>query len=605
MLVPVDAAQTPERSPHERLGLAPAAGLHQQTAQGQGGAQGVGMIRAQFATSDGQGRLQVDVRIFETPQAAQGHADRLAGGGLQLRLSGEGLFHLRAGQARHFGDGRVAFQAARRRESHRLVGGKRRELARLHRVRAGEGILEEAANGLSTCCLRGRRVTLAPGLHESAGRHRQTTQQRQDDEGAGDNGALVAAHELAQAVCRPGRSGQDGLVVQVAPDVIGQTRGRFVAAGAVLFERLHDDPVQVAPHQPTQRARFGLAGGGHVGQLLAQRAQPLRGSLGVLLTDDALEVPEGRDTQLPGVERRGTREQLVEQHAQRIHVGAGVDVEPADLGLLGAHVLGRPDELAKLGEQGQLGQPRAGRLRDTEVNDLRHELPVLTGDEHVGGLEVAMNDALLVGVLHGAADLREELQPRPGREALAVAVFGDGNAAHELHDEVRPAVVGRPGIQHPGDVGVVHHRQGLPLGLEAGDHLLRVHAELDDFQGDLATDRFFLLGPVNGAEPAFADELQQPIGPDALSDQPLVGLVQHFRPIQSGYNPIVIMRDKRIDFGAHLPITPIVRVKISPPLVGSQLRHLVEEPLRPAASNVAHSWLPGRTEPGSRIGRHG
>ena len=29
-------------------------------------------------------------------------------------------------------------------------------------------------------------------------------------------------------------------------------------------------------------------------------------------------------------------------------------------------------------------------------------------------------------------------------------------------------------------------RQGLPLGLEPGDHLLRVHARLDDLQGHLA-----------------------------------------------------------------------------------------------------------------------
>ena len=51
-----------------------------------------------------------------------------------------------------------------------------------------------------------------------------------------------------------------------------------------------------------------------------------------------------------------------------------------------------------------------------------------------------------------------------------------GHALDQLHDEVGPAVVGRAGVEHPGDVGVVHQRQGLPLGLEAGDDLAAVHA---------------------------------------------------------------------------------------------------------------------------------
>ena len=50
------------------------------------------------------------------------------------------------------------------------------------------------------------------------------------------------------------------------------------------------------------------------------------------------------------VERPLAREQLVEQHAERVDVRAGVDVEVRHLRLLGAHVLRRADELAELGE---------------------------------------------------------------------------------------------------------------------------------------------------------------------------------------------------------------------------------------------------------------
>ena len=56
-------------------------------------------------------------------------------------------------------------------------------------------------------------------------------------------------------------------------------------------------------------------------------------------------------------------------------------------------------------------------------------------------------------------------------ELLLVAVVGDRDAADQLHDEVGPARLGGAGVEDPGDVGMVHQRQGLPLGLEPGDHL--------------------------------------------------------------------------------------------------------------------------------------
>ena len=65
-----------------------------------------------------------------------------------------------------------------------------------------------------------------------------------------------------------------------------------------------------------------------------------------------------------------------------------------------------------------------------------------------------------------------------------VAVPGDRDALDQLHDEVRPARVGGAGVEDPGDVGVVHQRQGLALGLEPGQHLAAVHAGLDHLQGD-------------------------------------------------------------------------------------------------------------------------
>ena len=95
-----------------------------------------------------------------------------------------------------------------------------------------------------------------------------------------------------------------------------------------------------------------------------------------------------------------------------------------------------------------------------------------------------------------------------------VAVFGDRHALHQLHDEVGPAAVGRARVEHLGDVRVVHHRQRLPLGLEAGDHLPGVHARLDDLQRDGPLDRLGLLGHEHDAHAAFADLLQELVGAD-------------------------------------------------------------------------------------------
>jgi hypothetical protein len=61
---------------------------------------------------------------------------------------------------------------------------------------------------------------------------------------------------------------------------------------------------------------------------------------------------------------------------------------------------------------------------------------------------------------------------------------------------------------------VVHERQRLPLGLEPGDDLARVHARLEHLQGHLAADGLRLVGHEHHAEPALADLLQQLVRAD-------------------------------------------------------------------------------------------
>ena len=112
-------------------------------------------------------------------------------------------------------------------------------------------------------------------------------------------------------------------------------------------------------------------------------------------------------------------QQFVQQHAQRIDVAAGVDIQPAHLRLLGRHVERRADQLREAGEQGLFGQLLPGGFGDAEVDHLDHRPAVVQRDQHVGRLEVAVNDALLMGMLHRLADRDEQLQPLADGQLIA------------------------------------------------------------------------------------------------------------------------------------------------------------------------------------------
>ena len=63
------------------------------------------------------------------------------------------------------------------------------------------------------------------------------------------------------------------------------------------------------------------------------------------------------------------------------------------------------------GEDRLVGQPAFRRLGDAEINHLGHRHAVVQRDQDVRGLDVAVDDALLMRVLDGLADLDEQVQP--------------------------------------------------------------------------------------------------------------------------------------------------------------------------------------------------
>ena len=100
------------------------------------------------------------------------------------------------------------------------------------------------------------------GADHAPGRADDAAHQGQDDRGGRQDRPLVPPHELPQPVAHRRRTRRHRLVVQVALEVHRQAVGRLVAPVAVLLQRLHHDPVEVALDQPAQLGRLRPAVGG-------------------------------------------------------------------------------------------------------------------------------------------------------------------------------------------------------------------------------------------------------------------------------------------------------------------------------------------------------
>ncbi len=228
--------------------------------------------------------------------------------------------------------------------------------------------------------------------------------------------------------------------------------GRLVALGEVLGERLlQDRHERVVVGALRDQVEVGV----FVGDLVEDRHQVVR------------------------VERPAAGRELEQHAADAEEVAAAVDLLP--LHLLGRHVVGRPHHVAGAGHR------RGGHVRHAEVHDL-HRAVFL--DEDVGGLDVAVDDARLVGVrepgqhLHDHRDLALERHRRRLAHGLLEVL-----ALQELHrDEGRAVgVVAQVEDHHHVRVGHLGDRAGLALetGLQLGvvgdlgDHDLEGHVAVE------------------------------------------------------------------------------------------------------------------------------
>src|SRR5262249_26689746 len=133
-----------------------------------------------------------------------------------------------------------------------------------------------------------------------------------------------------------------------------------------------------------------------------------------------------------GGKRAAAGQQVVPGSAQRVEVAADVG-RAAVACLFGGHVVERADGGAGAGDAEEVLVHGAGQAH---VGQLDEQPAAFLDDEEVGGLDVAVDDVLVVGVPQGAAALDDDLAgllriQRP----LALDVVVEVDAVHELHGE--------------------------------------------------------------------------------------------------------------------------------------------------------------------------
>jgi hypothetical protein len=123
-----------------------------------------------------------------------------------------------------------------------------------------------------------------------------------------------------------------------------------VATAALFLERLHRDPVEFARQAVSERARLYFPIFGQWLRGVTEGSNPGARPWRIDFTKLLYNFLRTRAMQRFVFERKNTGQQFIENHAERIDVGAGVDSALGELGLFGAHVLRRADDGTDLSE---------------------------------------------------------------------------------------------------------------------------------------------------------------------------------------------------------------------------------------------------------------
>ena len=250
------------------------------------------------------------------------------------------------------------------------------------------------------------RTEVAPG--DEAERRQENTDdasQRRGDQPV----AAAPAHQLSQ---RTDPAGPDRLTGQEAAQVLAQVECAGVAFPRLLVQAMEANGDQVARHP-------GL--------------EPARGE--GLLTEQPADDVHRRGP----VEGRPASQQFVQDRAQCIDVRGRADLPQPAIGLFGGHVVRCPQYLA--GSRQRFGERSAWdglEIRPTlpgaafgrkslepgqaEVGNLGH---AVAGEQHVGRLEVAVGDPVLVSGMDGVGQGPDQARQRRADPGVSRSAVGE------------------------------------------------------------------------------------------------------------------------------------------------------------------------------------
>ena len=143
------------------------------------------------------------------------------------------------------------------------------------------------------------------------------------------------------------------------------------------------------------------------------------------------------------------------------------------MNLFGGHVRGRAHYATRTGEfifHGHCRLRHRGwrlcvvglKLRESEIENFG---VLAGGDENIGGLDVAMDDACLVRGVQSVGDFDGQRQQLPDRHRLATDAFFQGLPLEEFHRDVGLAVLFAD-VVDGADVGMIQGRGSAGLATE-------------------------------------------------------------------------------------------------------------------------------------------
>ena len=142
-------------------------------------------------------------------------------------------------------------------------------------------------------------------------------------------------------------------------------------------------------------------------------------------------------------------EHLIEHHTQGVDIRPRVDQVRVASGLLRAHVGQRPHDLA--GNRDQRVLAIGNRLGQAEIQDAQVTFGI---HQQVAGLEIAVDDSLLVRMVHGIAGDGKEFQNLLQAQLVVTHILRDRYAADIVHHIVQLPGGRDATVENDNDVGM-------------------------------------------------------------------------------------------------------------------------------------------------------